>query len=936
VDADLKAELGLDLGAGPEAQAAGIRSAASSRGRSVLTLALLALVLLASPARAGYLPGFQETTVLSGLDLPTMVRFAPDGRVFVAEKGGRIKVFSSLANPTETLLADLSPLVHDAQDKGLLGLALDPRWPTHPYVYALYTYDAAPDGSGPVPLYSDACNNPPSVGCVVTARLSRFEVGPLSTLVGSEQVLIDGGFRWCIQFPSHTIGTLEFGADGALYVGAGDGASFDNTDYGQFGGSNGVPVNPCGDPNPPTDVGVAPPNAATGQGGALRSQDLLSAGDAVSFDGAILRVDPDTGDALPDNPLYGGATSGDDRIVAFGLRNPFRFVARPGTNELWLGEVGWETWEEINRIPDPTDAVIENFGWPCYEGNAPQPGYDTSNIGLCESLYANPQAGSPPGGPTFQYTPPYFSYRHNLEVVPGDGCVSGFQASAQAGGFYTGTSYPSAYQGAFVFFDYARSCVWAMLPGAGGTPDPANLVRLGDNVVGTVAMQAGPNGDLFRVDIFGGRIRRLTYGAPTAVATATPTSGVAPLVVQFDGSGSSTPLGSALSYAWDLDGDGQFDDSALVAPLVTYPAPGSILARLRVTDVNGANDVDEIQIDVSNDPPAPTIDAPTPSTLWHVGDTIAFSGSAVDPQDGPLPPAALRWRVLLHHCTGPGECHAHPVQDFTGVASGSFTAPDHAVPAHLELQLTAQDALGLETTTSLDLQPETVELSFDTTPSGLQLALGASAYTTPFVREVIIGSDNFVTAPSPQSLGADTLVWLAWSNNGAQSQSIIAPATPVALSAAYELDADGDGLGDSQDNCPTKANPGQEDADADLVGDVCDALCVGEPTTLSGVTPPAMGPGVTATAQGTGFGAGAFVLLGATPLALSPPPGPRTFFVPAGTPLGSHLVAVVNPEGCRSQEVVTIEVLAPGGSCGLVGIEAVLVLSGLRGARRRR
>ena len=81
---------------------------------------------------AGLLPGFQETTAFSGLDAPTAVRFAPDGRVFVAEKRGAIKVFDSLGDTTPTVFADLRHKVNDYWDRGLLGLALDPRLPGQP------------------------------------------------------------------------------------------------------------------------------------------------------------------------------------------------------------------------------------------------------------------------------------------------------------------------------------------------------------------------------------------------------------------------------------------------------------------------------------------------------------------------------------------------------------------------------------------------------------------------------------------------------------------------------------------------------------------------------------------------------------------------------------------------------------------------------------
>ena len=100
------------------------------------------------------------------------------------------------------------------------------------------------------PRWGDTCPTPPGPttdGCVVSARLSRFTVSG-TTISGPEQVLIED---WCQQFPSHSIGTVAFGPDGALYVGGGDGASFTVIDYGQLGGTlsgTPTPINPCGDP----------------------------------------------------------------------------------------------------------------------------------------------------------------------------------------------------------------------------------------------------------------------------------------------------------------------------------------------------------------------------------------------------------------------------------------------------------------------------------------------------------------------------------------------------------------------------------------------------------------------------------------------------------------------------------------------------------------
>ena len=133
---------------------------------------------------------------------------------------------------------------------------------------------------------------------------------------------------------------------------------------------------------------------------------------------------------------------------------------------------------------------------------------------------------------------------------------------------------------------------------------------------------------------------------------------------------------------------------------------------------------------------------PDASLTWKVGDTITFSGGATDAQDGTEPASRLRWTLLLHHCSSPTDCHVHTVQSFAGVASGSFAVPDHGYPVYLELQLTATDAGGLAATTSVRLDPRTVDLTFRSNPGGLKVTITSadSTLATPFTHTYVVNS----------------------------------------------------------------------------------------------------------------------------------------------------------------------------------------------------
>ncbi len=125
------------------------------------------------------------------------------------------------------------------------------------------------------------------------------------------------------------------------------------------------------------------------------------------------------------------------------------------------------------------------------------------------------------------------------------------------------------------------------------------------------------------------------------------------------------------------------------------------------------------------------------------------------------------------------------------MASGSFNAPDHEYPSYLELRLTATDSDGASATTTLRLNPQTVDLTFASNPAGLEIALNGTSAPAPFTRTVIVGSVNTVSAVSPQSHGGNGYTFLTWSDGGAATHSVTAGASPASYTASFNVSIPG-------------------------------------------------------------------------------------------------------------------------------------------------
>jgi len=387
--------------------------------------------------------------------LPVTIQWSNSGRLFIAEKQGKVRIVENgvlLPN----IFLDLSQESNHRDDRGLTTL----NYPDDNF--------AGPDGAGQrtirlVRYTADSSNNFNNVvegsAKVIVGANGNWETSgnpfirrdlvpntKLTCTIGGQPV------KDCIEQddPTHASGSIAFAKDGSLIFSVGD-ATYPYKDY---------PL-------------------------ALRSLDLNS------YAGKILRVDAETGLGLPDNPFYdGNPSSTQSKVYNLGLRNPFRFSLHPNTDEVFISDVGWMEWEEINR------GKAKNFGWPCYEGAKDRlrqtPSYDAYQ--QCKDLYAQQASlGS-------IVTAPIHAWHHpDARDEDGAGII---------GPFYTGESYPERYKGALFFGDYVKQTLWAMFL----NDAQISVEYFADLSFPLTDIKQGPDGDLYMTDIIGGRIMQLSYG----------------------------------------------------------------------------------------------------------------------------------------------------------------------------------------------------------------------------------------------------------------------------------------------------------------------------------------------------------------------------------------------------------------------------------------
>lgn len=258
-------------------------------------------------------PPFTTETIVAGLDQPIAFVEAPDGRIFVTEKAGRVKVIENGQIVSEFI--DINEEVNSHHDRGLMGIALDPEFETNGHVYLQYVVEINPENP-----------DEPNFNSAASGRLIRITASEDNPNVAdlSTRVVIQDGHE--MSHATHAVGDVDFDNDGNLIYTWGDGG--------------------------------------------FRNDLRLASQDPDSVQGKLFRIDRETFEGIEDNPYYdptdpGGTAS---RVWATGVRNSWKITVDRETGDVYMGEVTDGGPEEIN-VMRADGSTLPNYGWPYYQGD---------------------------------------------------------------------------------------------------------------------------------------------------------------------------------------------------------------------------------------------------------------------------------------------------------------------------------------------------------------------------------------------------------------------------------------------------------------------------------------------------------------------------------------------------------------------------------------
>lgn len=561
---------------------------------------------------------FEPTTVAADLVRPMEFDIAPDGKIFLIELAGEIK----LINPDTRAISSVGKLeVTTEQENGLIGLALDPNFTKNQWIYLQYS---PPDYKG--------------------QHVSRFKIRDQKLDMASEKILFK--YEEQRQQCCHHAGSLEFGPDGCLFIGTGDNTNPFNDSQGY------APIDQRKD-REPWDA-------------------QRTSGNTRNYNGKILRIrpEPDGTYSIPAGNLFPPDGSvGYPEIYVMGCRNPWRINVDQKTGYLYWGDVGPDAGADGPRGPRGYDEINQarvagNFGWPYFIGdNYPYGIVDFSTGKIAPPLDpAQPINRSvnntgatklPPAMPAMIYYPGAPTEKFPAVANGGRTACAGpvyyFDATSPAK-----RRFPKEYDRTLFAFEWSRSMIYAVHLDADSNLKTVDRFLPKTKFSRPIDMQFDHNGSLYVLE-YGetwgvnpdSQLVRLDYvrgnRSPIAKATGRNTIGREPLTVELDGRSSSDKDNDKLTYQWTAVRSGQeesvsFEIGKQAETTATFDDPGVYTVELKVTDPSGASSVSSLPIIVGNTRPEVSFSKPVDGDFFVPGEPIEYQVVVRDFEDGTSDP----------------------------------------------------------------------------------------------------------------------------------------------------------------------------------------------------------------------------------------------------------------------------------------------------------
>ena len=565
-------------------------------------------------------------TAEGALDEPMNFEVVQDGRVFINERKGVLKVYNPIDKtvsvvgtiPVNTKYTSKEGKVTEAEE-GFIGFTVDPKFEENHIAYLYYAH--------------------PTISKHV---LSRWEIRDDKLVSGSEKIMLEIPTQR--EVCCHTGGGMTWDESGNLYLAVG---------------------NNTGNVADKSQTDERPDRQSwDDQRGSANSNDLR---------GKILRIHPNTDGTynIPDGNLFPkGTAKTRPEIYIMGDRNPWRPSFDTKTGWLYWGEVGPDANEDSKTTRMGMDEFNQArgpgyFGWPYFIGE---------NVGYPMYNYLNDSVGSPqdptkPVNHSVNNTgitelppaqPAFISYPYrNSEKYPlvgsGGRCAVGGPIYRKSNFTAAKRPWPSYYEGKWIVADLSRGWIMAISMKGNGTYKSMEKFLPSYRPIEPIDIKYGPNGDLYVLEYGSNWFRksdnsklvRIEYNAgnrtPIVHASADKSGGILPLTIHLSSAGTKDYDGDSLKYEWVINSlNGTTSVHYKEAnPITVFDKPGEYSATLTATDPSGAKNSQTIKIVAGNSPPVLSLAIKGNKTFFFPGKAFGYDINVMDKEDGKVDPSQV-------------------------------------------------------------------------------------------------------------------------------------------------------------------------------------------------------------------------------------------------------------------------------------------------------